>query len=115
EHRLIGEVTGQPIPEFPAVAVESLVDHQGTGGAHHLHRLGARLIEVANEKRIGATNFASTALHAVDIVVGYVFDVEQAAVHRDDVGHERGRRVIFVSGHLHDRAHFAAELVAGGI
>src|SRR6185369_14675370 len=68
EYRLVGEVTGQPIPEFPAVAVKTLVDHQRPGGAHHLHGLGASLIEVTDEQRVGATDFASTALHAVDIV-----------------------------------------------
>ena len=115
EHRLVGEVTGQPVPELPAVAVETLVDHQGSRRAHHFHGLGAGLVEVADEQRVGATDFASAALHAVDVVVGDVLDVEQAAVHRDDVGHERRRRVVFVSGHLHYRAHFTAELVARGI
>ena len=111
---LVREFLGQPVPQLPAVAVQTLVHHECPRSAHHFDRLGAGLVEVADEKSIGAADLAPAALHAVHIVVGDVLDVQQAFVHRDDVGHERGGRVVLIAGDLGDGAHLAAELVAGG-
>ena len=98
---------------FQPVAVQPLVDHQRPCGPHDLHGLGPSLVEVADEQACWGTGSHSPALGAVDVVIGDVVDVEQALVHRDDVGVERGRRVVLAPGHLGDRADLAAELVAG--
>ena len=82
------------------------------------HRLddvdGARAeaVEVAGEQGVRAAQLAGAALGAVDVVGGDVGDVELAALHRDDVRVEGGRRPRLVALDLGDRADLAAELVA---
>ena len=115
EHGFVLEFVGQPVPELPPFPVEALVDHQRPRGAYDLHRLRTRLVEVTDEQGVRTADLTRSALGAVHVVVGDVGDVEQALVHRDDVGVEGRRRVVLVPGDLHDRADLAAELVAGGV
>ena len=114
KHGLVLELVGQPVPQLPAVPVQSLVDHQRPRGPDDLHRLGTGLVEVTDEQGVRAPDLTRPALGAVDVVVGHVGDVEQPLVHRDDVGVEGGGRVVLVPRDLHDRADLAAELVSGG-
>ena len=113
EHGLVLEFVRQPVPELPTVPVQPFVDHQCPRGPYHLHRLGPRLIEVTDEQGVRAPDLTRSALGAVDVVIGDVLDVEQTLVHRNDVGVERGRRMVLVPRHLGYRADLAAELVAG--
>ena len=108
---LVGQVLGEPVASFQPAMIQPLVDHQRPGRTHHLHgpRYGPDKSRRTNSV-LGQRISHPPPAHS-DVVVGNIFDVELALIHRDDVGHERRRRVVLVSGHLGDPAPFAAELV----
>src|SRR5512144_4732 len=69
-------------------------------------------VEVSGEKRVRTSKLASPTLSAVNKVFRDLRDFDLPLLHRYNVGVKGRRRVIFVSGHLHDGTDFAAEFVA---